>query len=185
MTSSEPAVHCGARSRPYAELHLRAAQVAAGLRDLGVVPGDRIAIVLRNDFAFLEASAAAAIAGAAPVPVNWHWKDHELAHLLTDSGSKVVFAHTDFVAGIEAVLPEGVTIVEVAIAPDLLEAYRLPQSAAQPTGRHPEYESWLASYQPLLEAPSSAAMSVIYTSGTTGRPKGIIRDSVSTEDRIA
>jgi long-chain acyl-CoA synthetase len=166
-------------------LNLRAAQVAAGLRDLGVEPGDRIAIVLRNDFAFLEASAAAAIAGAAPVPVNWHWKDHELAHLLSDSGSKVVIAHTDFVPGIEAVLPDGVKIVEVAIAPDLLEAYRLPEAAGAPSGRHPEYESWLASYQPLLEAPSSAAMSVIYTSGTTGRPKGIIRDSTTPEDRIA
>ena len=62
MTSTEPGVHIGARSRPYPELNLRAAQVAAGLRDLGVETGDRIAIMLRNDFAFLEASGAAAIA---------------------------------------------------------------------------------------------------------------------------
>jgi long-chain acyl-CoA synthetase len=166
-------------------MNLRAAQVAAGLKDLGVEPGDRIAIVLRNDFAFLETSGAAAIAGAAPVPVNWHWKDHELAHLLRDSGSKVVFAHTDFVPGVEAVLPEGVTIIEVGIAPDLLDAYGLAAAAGTPTGRHPEYEDWLASYQPLLEAPTTAAMSVIYTSGTTGRPKGIIREASSAEERIA
>jgi long-chain acyl-CoA synthetase len=185
MTDSEPGVHCGDRSRSHAELNLRAAQLAAGLQDLGVAPGDRVAVVLRNDLAFLEASAAAAMAGASPVPVNWHWKDHELAHLLSDSGSKVVFAHTDFVPGIEAVLPDGVTIIEVPLAPDLLAAYRLPDTAGVPTGRHREYESWLAGHPPLLEAPQSTAMSVIYTSGTTGRPKGIIRAPGTTEQRIA
>ena len=45
-----------------------------GLGELGVGIGDSIGIVLRNDFAFFEASYAAQRLGAYSVPVNWHGK---------------------------------------------------------------------------------------------------------------
>jgi long-chain acyl-CoA synthetase len=185
VTADPPGIHCGSRSQALSALHLRAACVAGGLKALGVGPGDRVAVVLRNDIAFLEVSVAAGLAGASPVPVNWHWKGEELNYLLIDSGSKVVFAHTDLVPGVEAVLPAGVVIIEVAIAADLAAAYGLPASVCQPTGRHPEYEAWLSEQEAVLEPPDSPPLSVIYTSGTTGKPKGIIRTPSTAEQRIA
>jgi long-chain acyl-CoA synthetase len=155
-------------------LHLRAAGIAGGLRELGVGPGDRVAVVLRNDIAFLEISVAAGLVGASPVPVNWHWKGEELEYLLTDSASKVVFAHSDLVPGVEAVLPPGLVIIEVAVSDDLATAYGLADGSPL-TGRHPELDSWLRDQQPVLTPPGPTPHSVIYTSGTTGRPKGIIR----------
>jgi acyl-CoA synthetase (AMP-forming)/AMP-acid ligase II len=53
----------------WGEVHRRAAQAAAGLAALGVVPGDRVAIVLRTEPAFLDAFFGAWLAGAVPVPL--------------------------------------------------------------------------------------------------------------------
>ena len=54
---------------PWAEVLRRARRTAAGLAALGVVPGDRVAIVLRTEPAFLDAFFGAWLAGAVPVPL--------------------------------------------------------------------------------------------------------------------
>ncbi|MEY4784105.1 MAG: hypothetical protein RIR41_2040, partial [Pseudomonadota bacterium] len=59
----------GARRIDTAALDLRAARAASGLASLGVVRGDIIALFLRNDIAFFEASIAAGLIGAYPTPV--------------------------------------------------------------------------------------------------------------------
>jgi len=53
----------------WAEVRARAARVAGGLAALGVRPGDRVAIVLRTEPAFLDAFFGAWLAGAVPVPL--------------------------------------------------------------------------------------------------------------------
>ena len=45
-------------------------------------------MVLRNDIEFLEVSLAAAACGANPVPINWHWREREITHVLRDSGAR-------------------------------------------------------------------------------------------------
>ena len=97
--TDEPAVNCGNRSRTHAEVKARGARVAAGLSGLGVAPGHRVALVLRNDIEFIEITLGTGMIGAVPVPVNWPWNGKELAHLLGDSKSKVVFAHSDLARG--------------------------------------------------------------------------------------
>ncbi len=53
----------------WAEVHARARRAAAALHALGIVPGDRVAIVLRTEPAFLDAFFGALLAGAIPVPL--------------------------------------------------------------------------------------------------------------------
>jgi acyl-CoA synthetase (AMP-forming)/AMP-acid ligase II len=53
----------------WGEVHGRAARVAAALRGRGVRPGDRVAVVLRTEPAFLDAFFGASLAGAVPVPL--------------------------------------------------------------------------------------------------------------------
>jgi acyl-CoA synthetase (AMP-forming)/AMP-acid ligase II len=55
--------------RSWAEVHDRAARLAGALDRLGVRPGDRVAIVLRTEPAFLDAFFGALLAGAVPVPL--------------------------------------------------------------------------------------------------------------------
>ena len=94
-----PMIRCGTTERSHAEVQLRAARIASGLATLGVTKGDNVAIVLANSVEFLEVTAGVALAGANPVPVNWHWKSEELGYLLSDSASTAAFVHSDFVAG--------------------------------------------------------------------------------------
>ncbi|SOE09912.1 long-chain acyl-CoA synthetase [Streptomyces sp. 2323.1] len=176
-----PAIRCAGHERDYPAFLDRAARIATGLREAGVEPGDRIAVVMRNEPAHLEITAAAALLGASAVPVNWHFRQHELSHVLTDSGSKVVFAHTDLLAGVRAVLPEGVRIVEAAVPAGVAAACGIDVPA--PTGDHPLLDPWLAGHPPLDRTAGEHPPTVIYSSGTTGRPKGVLREPVA-QDRL-
>jgi long-chain acyl-CoA synthetase len=177
----EPAVWSGDRRRSYPKLHERAARMARGLDALGVEPGDRVAIVLRNEPAFLECTTAVRTVGAVPVPINWHWGESEIRYLLQDSRARCAFVHADLLQRVEAALPGPVELIEVPTPPELIAAYRVGERDAAPSGRHPELESWMSGQRPWREPPRPASMSMIYTSGTTGRPKGIIRDRTTAE----
>ena len=64
VDAREREVHLG-----WDEVHRRAQGAAAALRALGVRPGDRVALVLRTEPAFLDAFFGASLAGAVPVPL--------------------------------------------------------------------------------------------------------------------
>lgn len=181
-TIQEQQIHSGAGHRSHDELRVRAARIAAGLRKLGVGTGDRVAIVLRNEPAFLEASIAAGLVGGVPVPVNWHWKGAELGYVLSNSESKVVFVHSDLLEQVEPVLPESAAIIEVVPPREVVRAYGLGEEVAQPSGRHPVLDEWLLGHEPWREPATAPPMSVIYTSGTTGAPKAILRSAPSPDE---
>jgi long-chain acyl-CoA synthetase len=171
--SAAAAIRCEGTERSYLEVHERAALIAGGLRAFGVGDGDTVAQVLRNSVEFMELTTGIGRAGASPVPVNWHWRGDELRYLLADSGSKAVFAHSEFVPLVTAAAPEGVTVIEVA-----------QPGIARADTRLLELESWLAGQQP-AEAPGGLPRSgVIYTSGTTGRPKGVVRDRINVDQTL-
>ena len=107
----------GTRCLGHAELDLRQRRVAAGLLELGIQAGVCIAILMRNDIAFMEASFAAQTLGAYAVPINWHFKAEEIGYILADSGAKVLFAHADLLAPIAVRLPPGVTVIAVDTPP--------------------------------------------------------------------
>ncbi len=98
-------VRFGERQIPHDELKAQAAKIATALGTAGVERGDRVAIVLRNEPAFLALSAACPLIGAVPVPVNWHSRGRELRHVLSHSGARAVFAHSDLIGGVEESLP--------------------------------------------------------------------------------
>ena len=58
-----------ARSLPFRELHQRAAAAAWSLRERGVLPGDRVALILPTGVDFMDAFFGALLAGAVPVPL--------------------------------------------------------------------------------------------------------------------
>ena len=87
----------GARSLALDTLQDRAARAAAGLAGLGLGAGDLVALYLRNDLPFFEASAAAGLLGAYPTPVNWHYTPDEAAYLFENSGAKAIVIHADLI----------------------------------------------------------------------------------------
>jgi long-chain acyl-CoA synthetase len=176
---AESVVISGRRVVPVARMRERAARLASGLRRMGVGPGDRYAIVMRNETGMLEATFAASLIGAVPVPVNWHWTGADLRHLLSDSQSVVALVHSDLVPVVEAQKPEHLRIVEVAVPEEVAEEYAL--GTVPPTGRYPTAEELIEDNDPPTEQVLAPPMSVIYTSGTTGLAKGVLRDPIPPE----
>ncbi|MEP6786646.1 MAG: acyl-CoA synthetase [Sphingomonadales bacterium] len=180
-----PAIQSGDRVRLVEEIGLRSRRAASGLRSMGVGEGDCIALLLRNDFAFFEATAAAEQLGAYPVPINWHSTAEEVRYILDDCGAKVLVAHRDLLAAIADAVPPVVTVLTVETPAELLAAYRVAAPARTP--EHPLWDGWLSRHAALDAAPHVGNSAVIYTSGTTGKPKGVKRmpDTHGTMTRAA
>ena len=106
----------------------RALHAAGGFAALGVKPGDAVALVLRYDFSFFEASYAAQMLGAYCVPVNWHGKAPEFGYVLRDCGAKAVVVHADLLPQVVPVLPDSVTLLIVPTPPEIAAAYGIPDN---------------------------------------------------------
>ena len=163
----------GARHLSAPALQDRAARAATGLASLGVRSGDLIALYLRNDLPFFEASFAAGLLGAYPTPVNWHYAEAEAQYLFENSGAAAIIIHADLIAGVRAVLPPGVPVLVVATPPEIAQAYGIDQ-APVPEGMI-DWSTWLGGFTPIAVPVADAPGTIIYTSGTTGHPKGVRR----------
>lgn len=169
----------GARRVPLDDLLARGARAASGLAAAGIGKGDTVALLMRNDPVFFEASVAAGLLGAYPVPVNWHYTPEEAAHVLIDSGARALVVHADLYPKVKSVVPEGTTVLIVETGPEIAAAFGLdPALCSVPPGSL-DWHRWTATLPPwdgpLVDLPST----MIYTSGTTGKPKGVRRAPAS------
>ena len=168
-------IRSGAREVSVAEVAERAARAGTGLARMGIGTNDCIAVFLRNDFAFIEASVAAGLVGAYVTPVNWHNSIDEAGYIFRNCEAKAIVIHADLLRKIGEALPPGVPVLVVPTPPEVVENYDVsPADARVPDGAT-EWYSWLAQFPPRTEGPDEPPGSMIYTSGTTGRPKGVRR----------
>ena len=187
METSQPflGIISGERRRTHDEVAGRAARIAGGLHRLGLKQGDSVAILMRNDIAFIEAAYAAMRLGAYGVPVNWHFKPEEIEYILKDSRTPVLIAHADMLHQLREAIPPDVTVLSVPTPPEIHAHYTIdPAHVAKPDFAL-DFESWLldqAPYEgPIVPQPAN----MIYTSGTTGHPKGVRRDAPTAEQTAA
>jgi long-chain acyl-CoA synthetase len=165
----------GQRVRAVADFDDLVARAASGFAALGLKAGDCVALLLRNDFAFLEASLAAVRLGAYAVPINWHSKAEEVGYVLSDCGAKVLVVHSDLLAGVAEAVPDGIETLVVATPPEIGASYGVAPEARRVPGGATDWDRWVGE-QTLWEGPPlPQTASMIYTSGTTGRPKGVRR----------
>ena len=96
-----------------AALTERAQRAAGALAAMGVNEGDTVALLLRNDFAFIEATLAATQLGIYLVPINWHGQAPEVRYVLDDCAPKVLIGHADLLQALGDALPAGLPVVAV------------------------------------------------------------------------
>jgi acyl-CoA synthetase (AMP-forming)/AMP-acid ligase II len=156
---NRPAVSKGVTvQRRYSELADRVTRLAASMRgSLGLAPGDRVALIMKNCVEDIEVMYACWHAGLATVPVNAKLHPREFGYILGNSGAKLCFITSDLaeaVADARSDTPELERVITVAT---------------------PEYETLCAgeTMEMAEVAPNDLAW-LFYTSGTTGRPKGAI-----------
>jgi long-chain acyl-CoA synthetase len=139
---------------------------AAGLRALGLEPGDRVGLQLGNVPDFPIAYFGALRAGLVAVPLNTTYTSAELAHALGDSGARALVvarssagAAVELAAGLDTL--EHVVVAGVDTAPSgatALDDVLVRGAAAGPA--------------PAGSTGGEDLAVVLYTSGTSGRPKG-------------
>ena len=162
-------------------LDIRARRVASALHDLGIWQGDQVALLLRNDFAFFEATIGAGLLGASPVPMNWHCSADEIAHILDDCGAKVLIAHADLLTESVVAVCGNVTVIGVRTPAEIAAAYGIDDSLREVPGGVPEWRAWTNAYSEWHETAREIAGPMFYTSGTTGMPKGVKRKAASAD----
>lgn len=148
----------------YADVDERTDRVAAGFAEIGVAPGDRVAVISSNRVEMLELFFACAKAGAAMVPLNVFLKGEFLRYQLTDSQAQTLVVDGPGFEAVEDLLHE---------LPDLRRIVTLDEPA-ETAGEVVRYEKLRASdaQAPAPDLDPSTLMSILYTSGTTGMPKG-------------
>ncbi|GAA4006874.1 propionyl-CoA synthetase [Hymenobacter fastidiosus] len=166
----------------YAELLDLTARFAGGLRDLGVLPGDRVIIYMPNVPEAVVAMLACARLGAVHSVVFGGFAPHELAVRIDDARPHVIIAasgglESDKVVAYKPLLDAAIAQADYKPAHTVIFQRPFAPAALQP-GRDVDYEE-------LLKAPAAECVPVratdplyiLYTSGTTGKPKGVIRDN--------
>lgn len=186
----QPALRFRGSTTTYGELLAESTALARGLADLGVGPGDSIAVWLGNRPAWVKAQLAASYLGAAVVAVNTRYRQHELEYLLRDSGCRVLltetsFLGTDYLEMLAGVVPELAEESPEAFAPTsvptLEHVVAIGRSDTFPAVRtYDDVEDRGRDRDDVARATDETAPACIfYTSGTTGDPKGCLQSNRS------
>src|ERR1700687_2884001 len=80
----------------YEDLDRRATQIAHGLRERVIGPGDRVAYLGKNSLAYFEYFLGAMKARVVTVPVNWRLAEPEIAYVLGNSRARMVLVEPQF-----------------------------------------------------------------------------------------
>ena len=155
----------------------RVRHLALGLTELGVSPGDRVAIISENRPEWAIADFACLTAGIADVPIYPTLPAEQIPYILNDSGSVLVFCsneeQTAKIVSIRAQCPALRHVV--TFAAERIAGADLTLAEVEARGRQVDTPERQAAYRALSAAvkPDDLA-TIIYTSGTTGEPKGVM-----------
>lgn len=155
------------RGLSYADLYEEALAIAAGFSQLDVARQEPVLLMLDNHLDFVIAWWALSLTGRVEVPVNTAYKGSILAHVINNSGARVIVIDAAYVPVLHAVADRlehlAHVVVRGAEAPVALSARLLQRP-------------WSALHGPRV-APAQLEpwdlIGIMYTSGTTGPSKGV------------
>ena len=143
----------------YTDLHDLTCRVAAGLRELGVTPGERVMLNTVDSPWMLAIMLAAMRIGAVPVPVSTMLRPAEVVDLVRDSEATVLVIGPEFAGEVQPLLTDVPALRAVVFDIESLT------QAGSIVDVHPTTEDDVALW--------------LYTSGTTGLPKGAMHRHAS------
>jgi fatty-acyl-CoA synthase len=151
----EPGTAGSLGSLSYAELDSRARGMALALEELGVEPGERVAIVSPNAARFLISFFGVSGYGRVLVPVNYRLNADEISYIISHSGASVLLLDPESEDSLRGISVKHKIVLDGSSDVALF--------APAPAGAQPA--RWAAD--------EDATASINYTSGTTARPKGV------------
>jgi len=155
------------RTLSYAAWDERASRLANALLGLGLVKGDRVALLAYNAIEWLEIYVALARAGLVAVPINFRLLGPEITYIVGNCDARAFIVQDELrpvVDSVRSALPveRGRYVVFGGPAPDGWRDYEALIAAASPAA-------------PSVTVKPEDLFALMYTSGTTGRPKGAMR----------
>jgi len=168
----KPAARFNGVWKTYAELDRQADQVAAFLVELGIQPGERVAILLENSFDYIASHFGAFKAGAVEVSLNTELSGDSLKQQLADCEAVVLIAAKKFARQWSGIIVDLPALKHLVIDQGGWSAEALG-SVVQ---THELSRAW----QMRVSLPIKTRRidldlaSLIYTSGSTGEPKGVM-----------
>ncbi|USD64741.1 AMP-binding protein [Vibrio sp. SCSIO 43136] len=148
----------------FAEVADNALKLVSALRELGVQPGDKVALISKNCAEWFMVDLALMLGDYISVPIFPTAGSETIEHCVTHSESKVLIAGK---------LDDSAATAEVMDKLESLITISLPYDSA-PACQH-EFKKLIEQSEPSDERPvhhDDKLMSIVYTSGTSGLPKG-------------
>jgi fatty-acyl-CoA synthase len=158
------------KSLTFSQLNRLSNQLAYGLLSINVKPGDRVGLLAYNCLEYAIVNYAVAKCGAVLVPVNFRFKESELAYVVNNSEHKVLFFGQEFLSLVEN------TKGSFNSRPTLIPIGGAPLESGHTMYTLLEGQS---TADPAIEVDPFGPAAVIYTAGTTGFPKGVLASNSS------
>jgi len=171
VRADDVAISVGNRFATFAELDLEVRRCAAGMVAEGILPGDRVALMLPNRLETVVAILGCYAVGAVAMPLNYRYVAEEAEHALSMASPKLLLFHAE----------RAEVIREVLDRVDPISTFRLDDEGASATAARP-FANLLA-FDPIpvsADVGEQAPALLLFTSGTTALPRGVVHSHAST-----
>ncbi|MBO9538478.1 fatty acid--CoA ligase [Herbaspirillum sp.] len=169
-TAPDQEIVYGERRHSYAEFYRRVQRLANALKEVGLQPGDTVAVMDWDSHRYLECFFAVPMMGCVLQTVNVRLSPEQIAYTLNHAQADVLLVNSDFMPVLKQIRGELNTLTRCVL---LTDDGTVPPNGPGFAG---EYEALLAQAEAAYDFPDfdeNARATTFYTTGTTGLPKGV------------
>lgn len=163
-------VYADKRRMTYRDLRERVHRLAGALSELGIQPGDTVAVMDWDTHRYLEAFFAIPMMGAVLHTINVRLSPEQMLYTINHAEDKVILVNREFLSALEEIRDRIESVDQYV----LLDDGEGPEDTG--VSMAGEYEALLARADPGFAFPELAEdtrATTFYTTGTTGLPKGV------------